>query len=97
MKQISYTDYAEFRAERGTRVRKTEQAELKELQQHIATLTEQKDFYSLDILRNLAAIFAEDTQDEASKRQETILFTAANLMRASDRSLSFVSGIITKI
>lgn len=96
MKQFGYSDYAEFRSERGARVRKTENAEIKELQQHISTLIEQKDYFCIDLLRNLASTFAADTQDEARDRQERIAFAAAKMLIASDRSLQLASGVLHK-
>lgn len=57
-------EYNDFREE-AIKPRRTQKAQMREIKHSLDQLTEQGDFWSLDIIRKAAAALADNTTDES--------------------------------
>ena len=71
--------YADFKAQ-SIKPRRTEKAQRAEIEDSLNRLTEQGDFWSLDIIRKAAAALADD--DEDRERTFDLLFLLRKVVMA---------------
>ena len=57
--------YNDFREESRIKVRRTERAQRREIDEGLAKLTEQRDYWSLDLIRRALAILTNSEEEKA--------------------------------
>ena len=89
--EIFYPTYSEFlAADACWKHRRTAKTQREELEQHITDLAEQHDYYSLDLLRILSGILAEDL----SERNGCLFNMIRTLLCLDEKELKTVRAFV---
>lgn len=89
MQQEKEFSYKDFYSMQLCKPRKTEQAEMKEIEEHLQELISQNDFFSIEAIRRLSAVLAgQDT-----KAGYRLLFLMEDYFRMGEREQGILSAI----